>query len=687
MYFATIKALLQRVLGHPAGKLVLVLAAMVACVEVFASITWSLSGAGTVDLSTLASVEAPHRHPTKAQALHTISEWPADRPRTFQEAPQWALQVAAGELPPVAERLPANPLIITPPQQLGPYGGTWRRYATGPSDVGILEARLAYDGLVRWDPMAQEVLPNLATHWDIEEEGRSFTFHLRQGVRWSDGHPFSADDILFWYNDVLQDMDITPVIGIAYRHGGELMQVDKLDQHTVRFRFAEPNGLFLKQLASGFSYTIVSFAAHYLKQFHRNYVPEEQLGRMARDSGRDLWFQLFNDKREWRNPDMPRLWAWVCTEPPPARPARFSRNPYYWKVDPEGHQLPYIDDVTFDIYDVETINLKVINGEVGMQSRHVNTADYPLFMANQQSGDYKVYHWIDGGDGTMSLSVNMNHKDPVLREIFSDHRFRIALSHALDRESLNEANFFGLGQPRQVAPPAVSEWYVEAYEKAYIDFAPEISARLLDEMGLDKRNSDGIRLRPDGKPLRIYLEMSSTGAGLSQLFEMIAADWTDVGVLTKVKMSARQLFKQRRDARLSDVCMWGGAGEIIPVLDPRWFIPYNSSSFYGLDFAQWYLTGGRKGVEPPAPMLKALSLFGDLQRTMDEDERIEIFKEIIEISRQNLWVIGGVGAIPQIFIVHNSFRNVPKVAVACWPLRTPGATAPECYAIDEGADI
>ena len=141
-------------------------------------------------------------------SLHAVSEWPPDRERNFQEAPQWARQVAAGRLPPVAERLPDNPLVITPPQQMGPYGGTWRRYATGPSDIGIIEARLAYDGLVRWDPMAQEILPNLATHWDIEDGGRSFPFHLRRGVRWSDVHPFGTDDILFWYNDVLQDPDI-----------------------------------------------------------------------------------------------------------------------------------------------------------------------------------------------------------------------------------------------------------------------------------------------------------------------------------------------------------------------------------------------------------------------------------------------------------------------------------------------
>ena len=170
--------------------------------------------------------------------------------------------------------------------------------------------------------------------------------------------------------------------------------------------------------------------------------------------------------------------------------------------------------------------------------------------------------------------------------------------------------------------------------------------------------------------------------GTSRLFEMAAAYWSAIGVHSKVKSSARQLYAQRRNALLCDIHVWGGAGEIIPVLDPRWFMPYSSSSFHGLDYARWFRTNGRSGTKPPAPMLRCLELFRQLSRTVDETEQIRLFKEIIAINREHLWVIGTLGQIPQLFIVKNTFRNVPEVAVACWPLRTPGATAPECYAID-----
>ena len=167
------------------------------------------------------------------------------------------------------------------------------------------------------------------------------------------------------------------------------------------------------------------------------------------------------------------------------------------------------------------------------------------------------------------------------------------------------------------------------------------------------------------------------------MFEMIAANWRAVGVEAKVKTQARQLYAQRRNALLCDVLVWGGSGEIIPTLDPRWFLPYSASSFHALDYARWYRSNGVLGTKPPESMLNALDLFSELERTMNESEQIGLFKQIININRANMWVIGTVGAIPQLFVVKNSFRNVPEVAVGCWPLRTPGATAPESYAIEE----
>ena len=645
-----------------------------------AHITFLLSGSNAVDLGQLAALPAPPRQDRPPQNLNGVAEWTGAR--DFRQAPLLAERVAAGDLPAVAERLPANPLVIIPADQPGPYGGTWTRYGTSPSDIGIFSHRLAYDGLVRWGPMAREIRPNLAWKWEIADGGRSYTFHLRRGVRWSDGHPYTADDILFWYEDVLQNPDLTPVIPPEYNKGGQLVAVTKLDDYTVRFRYTQPYGLFLKVMASNLSYQLVSYPKHYLKQFHPRYVPEAELLQQARANGKDFWYQHFTDRYDYRNTECPRIWPWIVAKPPPARPAEFVRNPYYWKVDPQGQQLPYIDRMTFEIFDIETINIKAINGEIGMQGRHTTFQNYPLFMANRERGGYEVRHWLDGGDGTMAITFNLNHKDPVLKQLFHDRRFRIALSHALDRQAQREAAFLGVGEPRQISPPPASAYHVPEHAYGYIEYDPALANRLLDEMGLTARDKNGHRLRPDGEPLVLHIETSSTMLGAGKMFELIAGDWTRVGVKTIIKHQARQLYAQRRNAMLCDVMVWGGAGEIIPTLDPRWFLPYNTASFFGLDYVRWFRSDGQKGEMPPPDMLRCIELFRELERTIDEEGQIRLFKEIIELNRKNLWVIGTVGAIPQIFIVNKRFRNVPEVAVGCWPLRTPGATAPESYAIE-----
>jgi peptide/nickel transport system substrate-binding protein len=646
--------------------------------QLYSRINFTLAGVGRTDPTAL---PAPHRNPDRPGALHQVTEWPTTAPRYFSEAPL----LADLELPQVDQRLPANPLVVVPPHQEGPYGGTWTRFATGPADIGFFRYRLTYDGLVRWGPMGREIRPNLATHWEIADEGRTYTFHLRRGVRWSDGHFFTSADILFWYEHVLRNPDLTPVAAPELRFGGQLVQVEAPDDYTIRFRFAAPFGIFLKVLAANFSH-IVEFPAHYLEQFHPAFTPQEELDRRAHREGFDFWYQVFVDRFMWQNTDAPRLWAWTVAQSSPSRPVEFARNPYYWKVDPSGRQLPYIDRITFEVYDIETINLKAINGEVGMQGRSISFENYPLFMTNRARGGYRVHHWIDGGDGTTALVLNLNHKDPVLKAIFHDRRFRKALSQALDRDAINEVCYMGAGQPRQVAPTPESAFFDPAYERAYIDYRPEEARRLLDEMGLNRTDGRGRRLRPDGEPLTLYLETPSNVIGIGRLVEMVAADWTAVGVETKVKTLARQLFAQRRTALLTDVIAWPGSGEIIPVLDPRWFLPYNIGSFQGLGYVRWLGSEGRIGEEPPPAMMQCVNLFREVQAAVDEEEQVRLFRQVTDLNRENLWVIGTIGQIPQIFIVQDAFRNVPEVAVACWQLRTPGATAPECYAI-EGAPL
>ena len=260
------------------------------------------------------------------------------------------------------------------------------------------------------------------------------------------------------------------------------------------------------------------------------------------------------------------------------------RNPYYWKVDPEGRQLPYIDRITFDIYDLETINIKAINGEIGMQGRHLTFQNYPIFMANQKGiqraplarwwrrhdGDRIQFEPQRRGAASYLSPALLSHRD------VSCHRSR---RHPRSR-------FSWRGRVATDLPAPISAYHVPEHAYGYLTYDPGLANRLLDEMGLVERDDRGMRLRPDGQPLVIHIETSSTMLGAGKMFEMIAANWRDVGIDAKVKTQARQLYAQRRNALLCDVLVWGGAGEIVPTLDPRWFLPYSGSSFHGLDYAR-----------------------------------------------------------------------------------------------------
>ncbi|HAA76154.1 TPA: hypothetical protein DCE37_13645, partial [Candidatus Latescibacteria bacterium] len=398
----------------------------------------------------------------------------------------------------------------------------------------------------------------------------------------------------------------------------------------------------------------------------------------------DLWSKLFKEEWEWRTMETPRLWPWLMVEPPPARPIRLERNPYYWKVDPEGRQLPYIDGMTFEIFDNETINFKAINGEIGMQSRHIDFRNYSLLLEHREKGGSRVFEWLDGSSGPTCVMPNLNHRDPLIRELIEQREFRIALSHAIDREAINEINYFGIGEPRQVSSPRSSEFYWEEFSTAYTEYDPEKANRMLDQIGLTDRDGSGYRLLRDGRSLTLYIETTNQS---SRELEIVASNWREVGIQAEIKELARQLWTERKRALTFDVAVWGGAAGQIPTLDPKWFVPVDVNNWNAPAYGRWYQTQGKQGKqgERPTPKIQeAQDLWALVERTVDLEEQKRLFRKILELNRENLWIIGMVGERPSIVVVNDTFRNVPEVAVSSWMFRTPGNTAVECYAIDPG---
>jgi peptide/nickel transport system substrate-binding protein len=640
---------------------------------------WELSTAGKFNFDEVEALEPGDRRPTEAKGTHTVEEWPESRGRDFREAPMLQARVAAGELPPVSARLPENPQVVVPPEHIGVYGGTWPNYTTGPSDLQVQEERISYTGLIRWDPMYQDYRPELAERWEVSKDGRVFTFWLRKGVKWSDGVPFTADDILFWWNDVVLNADITPFVALVFKPHEKLMKVEKLDDYAVRFSFEYPSGLFMDHLAHGVGNTMERHPAHYMKQFHASYVPKEELDAKVKAASYTTWTQMFKQLSFGTTPDKPVLTPWVCKTDLTDWPMMYERNPYYWKVDPDGNQLPYIDGLRFDNLDIGAIQFRALQGEIGyfFRSGFLREQQYSLYMRNRKSGRYRVVYRIADGM-THTVCFNMSHRDPDVRALFLEPDFRKAMSIAINRDEINEACFLGWGSPRQVVPYSFSPVYNAEYEKAWTEYDPAGANRMLDGIGLDKRDDEGYRLLPNGRPLAIYLECS-TAFSNSDVVELLARYWRDVGVRTDVKVLGRTLFEERLKSNMFDAAMWAG-GVIMPIFDSRSFFPDRNTSRMGPEFGYWYQSQRQFGEKPPPIIEEAMNLRWEINDTADREQQNALFREILRLSQENLWHIGLVGGIPEYKLVADNFHNVAEVAVE--GRYSPGELAPECFYID-----
>lgn len=608
---------------------------------------------------------------------HAVATWTG--PAQFHEAPMLAERVAEGLLPPVAERLPAHPMVIIPPEKTGIYGGTWDQFSTSARGIGAMASAFA-EGLIEWDPLMRELRPGLAQSWEVKDDGRRFVFHLRPRVRWSDGEPFTSADIAFWYEHVLKNTDLSPVPPAGFSLGGKLADFEAPDDHTVVFTFDEPNGLFLRWMARQSS-IMLRYPAHYFRQFHPDFIDEVSLRETLNRVGFPFWYQYFDDRAEWRNADLPTLNPWMVERPPPALRVIFTRNPYYWKVDPAGNQLPYIDRVAFQVSAQGSINLNFINGEAGMQSRFVETRDYPLLVQHQHSGNYRVLEWItDAGTGV--IMPNLNHRDPAMRALIGEKDFRRALSLAINRDEINQIVYFGMGEPRQMAPLESSPLFDSELATLDTEYNPAEANRLLDSLGLKKRNREGMRLLPDGQPLRLTIEMFDLIADMETLL-LVVEYWREVGIQADVRQFARALFYARMPGRLHDMAMGGNSAMIDPLLNQSYFMPLSTGARHALAHVSWFISGGAAGEEPPPDMRRIGELYRKIEHTADEEEQNRLAREILRIHAENRWLIGILGPLPALTLVRDDFLNVPDTAVIPG---TRNLTAPEIYAIDNGGE-
>jgi len=509
------------------------------------------------------------------------------------------------------------------------------------------------------------IVPNIAKGWGLSKDHKILTVYLREGMKWSDGMPFTADDILFWYTDILLNDELTPTKPTELSPGGELVRVEKIDDYTVHFRFTSPYPIII-ELFSDFS--PVPFAPkHYLKKYHIKYNPKAN--EIAKEEGYDSWWSCFlfheTSSDAQGDPNLPKLDPWVLKKMDALGNQYRERNPYYFKIDTAGNQLPYVDQQVKSLVEsLEVLEMKLISGEFSCGGVYTKAENLPLYQENAKKGGYRLIMGVEPR-GRFGVCFNQTHKDPVLRKIFRDVRFKQAMSLAIDRQEINESCFLGQSIPFQAAPMPTCSFYEDWMGKYYAEYDPEKANMLLDEMGLKWDKNHQYRLRPDGKPLAITLENGAAEyeSVLMKVSELIKDYWGKVGVKLSVKSVMATLYFTRAEANELDIGNWalGQYTDFAMHRNPFRFRPPWSGNGSGQPWYQWYRTNGKTGEEPPEEIKRLFKLCEHLQTTVyGTKEYKKTAKEIATINLKGLFTIGTVAMSPSPLIVDDDLQNILK---------------------------
>ena len=629
--------------------------------------------------------------------------WPSlsdSMPSSFSESPMCAAKAEAGEIPALADRLPENPLVIQPAESIGEYGGTWYRAFTGPADGQNME-RPMKDHILFFGTNMTDVQPNIAESWTSNADATEFTLTLRKGLKWSDGDDYNTDDIMFWYDHMVTNEDLVPTPPSWMKSGGEMLEFTQVSKETLQINSAEPYGLLITLLASvvvagphtrGDSGLGLYAPSHYLSDFHPDVIGLYEANAKAEAAGYENWakYMLFLNHAN-ANPDSPMMTAWRVVKPITSDQWALERNCYYWAVDTEGQQLPYMDNVVLDLAEnLEVLNLKAIAGEFTVQGRHIDLSKLPVFTENSDKGNYRIQFWRQPESGIANLYINESwvgdggDVDTETASFLQNKDFRAALSMGIERDEINEVFFLGLGEVGGLCAgwddPNDPGHYIGEH---YVEFNPDEANELLDSIGLDQKDSDGMRLMP-GTGEKIVVTHSVAVAAFEDyegIDSMVIEMWKKhLGIDGKLDAQERSLWSSRRDNNETHLNSWESSGRAGAIITPNHLGVVGGGGFIAVGASNDHRDNGTI----------ADGWIGEWQKLYEEaksdgSKYAENLQKVVELNCNNVNPITTVMNKPTYTaIIKKNVRNVPNPLPFSYHAQTSGNGFPETWWLEGG---
>jgi len=579
----------------------------------------------------------------------------------YREAPILAKKVAAGEIPPIDKRLPKNPFVRIV-ESIGNYGGTLY------DDAETQGGRFFLDGALIVAPQETDnegkiIVPHMCEKVEHNEDFSAFTFYIREGLKWSDGVEFTAEDIIWWWEHEQNNKDLYPEgPRNTWKIGKKYAVFEKISKWVFKISFDGP----FRPLINMSAHEYMSFAsffgqpAHYMKQFHIDFNPKAN--ELARSYGYQTWFQLYKEREEYMRPHAgkPNIAPWVRISTQTTHDV-YERNPYYAEVDQKGNQLPYIDKIYMSVVEDRKLReARVATGGVSIGKTVLSQIF--IYKRNEKIADFNIKKWKISNASECMFSFNLNHKDPILREIYNDLRFRKAMSVAINRKKINDTLYFGLAKECQATiDPSVS-FFDPRWQTYFSHYDIDEANTLLDEMGLKWDSNKQYRLRPDGKRLKTVVLYNQQDFQI-ELMEFVRQDWSKTGMDIILRETDQQFRRQRCMSGEHDCTCWNADSvEEIATYLP-WVTKWNpnNSLYYAMDWWYWYYSEGKDGIEPPDIWKEQFNTMEKWYHAKNDEQYQGLGYQVWDFFSKQLVCIGTVGYAPMPVVVKNGLKNVKDI--------------------------